>query len=62
MIKVYFNMLNNKAIVINETTHTYTLIRATEMKQKDGDFFYQSKMRRLIEIKNGLLERGFQRA
>ena len=62
MIKVYFNIFHNKAIVIDEHTHTYRLIKATEMKQKDGGFFYQSKMRRLLEIKNGLLERGFQRA
>ena len=61
MIKVYFNILHNRAIVINETTHTYTLVKATEMKQKDGGFFYQSKMTRLLEVKNGLLERGFQR-
>ena len=61
MSKTYFNLFHNKAIVINEKDKTYRLIKATDMKN-EGGFFYQSKLERLIEIRNGLLERGFQRA
>ena len=62
MSKTYFNLFHNRAIIINEKDKTFKLIKATDMTKSEGGFFYQSKMARLIEIKNGLLERGFQRA
>ena len=61
MAKIYINLFHNKAIIINEKDKTFKLLRATEIKNQSG-FSYMAKMQRLIEIRNGLLERGFVRA
>jgi len=61
MKKIYFNLFHNNAIVVDETTKTYSLIKATEIKNQSG-FSYLSKMTRLLEIKKSLFKRGFQRA
>jgi len=60
MNKVYFNLFHNKAIVINEQSKTYSLIKASEVKNQTG-FSYIASMARLFEIKNSLFKRGFQR-
>ena len=60
MKKVYFNLFNNKAIIINETSKTFSLVKATDMKAS-GCFTYHVSLRRMIEIKNGLLQRSFTR-
>ena len=61
MSKIYVNYLNNKGILINEKDKTFKVSKATDLKQK-GCLFYPVSLRRIIEIRNGLLERGFVRA
>lgn len=61
MKKIYFNLFNNKGIVVDETNKTYSLIKATEIKSK-GCFFYPVSLRRILEIKNDLAKRSFTRA
>ena len=61
MNKIYFNAFHNKAIIINEKTKTYSLIRATEIKSQSG-FSYLVSMARLFELKNSLFKRGYSRA
>lgn len=61
MAKIYVNYLNNKGILINEKDKTYKIRKATDLKEK-GCLFYSVSLRRIIEIRNGLLERGFVRA
>lgn len=59
MAKIYVNLFHNKAIIINESAKTFKLLKATDVKE--SGFSYTAKMQRLIEIKNGLLQRGFAR-
>lgn len=61
MSKIYFNFFNNKGILINEKDKTFRLIKATDIKS-EGCFFYKASLRRIIEIKNELLQRSFSRA
>ena len=61
MSKIYVNYLNNKGILINEKDKTYKVRKATDLK-KESCLFYSVSLRRLIEIRNGLLERSFSRA
>lgn len=61
MKKIYLNNFNNKGVVIDEATRTYTLIKASDAEHIRG-YKYSVHFRRLIEVFKSVKDRGFKKA